>query len=101
MSIDVIADSSSDVKLHITDRDFTADFDGDSWTVNWRWKSNLLAILKNRVSCYNKNITGKKSEEFEKEVDRWIEEEILVPWNKVISLLIFCGISMIDVRLDG
>ena len=30
------ADSYSDMKLHITDRDFTADFDGVSWTVSWR-----------------------------------------------------------------
>ena len=51
------ADSSSDMKLHITDKDFTADFDGYSWTVSWRWKSDLPANLKSRVSCYNKNIT--------------------------------------------
>ena len=34
-------DSSSDVKLHITDRDFTADFDGYSWTI-----IELVATIK-------------------------------------------------------
>ena len=58
-SLPAEADSSSDVKLHITDRDFTVNFDGDSWTVSLRWKSNFPVNLKNSVSCYNKNITGK------------------------------------------
>ena len=65
----------------------TTDF-GDSWTVSWRWMSILLVNLRNRVSCYNKNITGKMIEEFEKEVDRWIEDEILVPWNDKVEVII-------------
>ena len=54
-------DDFLDEKLRITDRDF----DEGSWTVSWRWKSDELANLKNRVSYNNKNITERTKKELE------------------------------------
>ena len=41
--------------------------------------------MTNRVSYYNKKLEGRKKEEFEKEVDRWIAEGILVPWKQEVK----------------
>lgn len=41
-------------------------------------------VLKNRVSLYDNSMQGEKREEFEKEVDRWIEDGILVPWKEEV-----------------
>lgn len=65
----------------IDDKDFRATFDGTHWTVEWRWKGNSPPSLRNKVSCYDKHLDGEKKQEFEKEVNRWIEEGILVPWD--------------------
>ena len=67
-------------------RDFSDSFDGDSWTINWRKKSNQLANLTDGVSYYNKNIIEKTKEEFKKEMDQWIEEEIQVLWYNKVSI---------------
>lgn len=64
----------------IEDKDFKANFDGKNWTVEWSWKDQP-PILKNRISCYDKQLSGRKKEEFEREVERWIEEGIMLPWN--------------------
>lgn len=75
----------SDSKVVIEDPDFHAIFDGQKWTVKWLWKNNAPVTLKNKVSCYDKKLDGRKKEEFEKEVDRWIAEGILVPWEKEVK----------------
>ncbi|KAK3887015.1 hypothetical protein Pcinc_008897 [Petrolisthes cinctipes] len=64
----------------IEDKDFRAEFDGTQWTVEWFWKEDRPVKLKNKMCCYKNNLKGRIGEEFEKEVDRWIEEGILVPW---------------------
>ena len=64
----------------IDDEDFHAVFDGKHWTVEWLWKNNQPVVLKNKVSCYNTTLTDEKRREYDKEVNRWIEEGILVPW---------------------
>ena len=65
----------------IEDKDFRAEFDGKQWTVEWYWKNNTPVELKNKISCYDRHLDGRTREEFEKEVDRWVEEGILVPWE--------------------
>ena len=69
----------------LEDKDFQAKFDGMHWTVEWFWKDNHPVNLKNRISCYDRNLEGKKKEEFEKEIDRWIEEGILMPWEDKVE----------------
>ena len=64
----------------IEDRDFVANFDGTNWSVEWKWKS-IAPILTNKIDCYDRCLEGTKKEEFEKEVNKWIEEGILVPWK--------------------
>ena len=69
----------------INDKDFHATFDGTHWTVEWHWKGGSPPHLRNKVSCYDKQLVGEKREKFEKEVDRWIEEGILVPWGEEVE----------------
>ena len=69
----------------IDDKDFRATFDGTHWTAEWRWKGNSPPTLRNKVSCYDKQLEGEKREKFDREVDRWIEEGILVPWGEEVE----------------
>lgn len=69
----------------IEDKDFRADFDGKYWTVKWAWKGGQPPTLKNKIACYDKQMIGSKKEEFEKEVERWIEEGILLPWDEEVE----------------
>ena len=62
----------------IEDKDFKAKFDGDAWTVTYLFKKDQGPILTNKVSCYERDLSGHKKEEFEREVDRWVEEGILM-----------------------
>ena len=64
----------------IEDEDFLATFDGEKWTVEWRWIS-VPPDLQNKVGCYDSTLRGETRKEFEKEVERWIDEGILKPWS--------------------
>ena len=66
----------------IEDKDFAASFDGEKWEVEWFWKGER-PVLKNHIGCYEHSLKGKVKEEFDKEVERWIDEGILVPWKGV------------------
>ena len=66
----------------IEDKDFRAKFDGEAWMVTYLFKEDQGPILTNKVSCYERDLSGRKKEEFEKEVDRWVEEGILMPWER-------------------
>ncbi|XP_068240111.1 uncharacterized protein [Palaemon carinicauda] len=70
----------------IEDPDSHARFGGKKWTVRWFWENNETVTLKNKVSCYDEKLDGWKKEEFEKEVDRWIVEGILVPWKEKVDV---------------
>ena len=63
----------------IEDIDFSAEFNGEHWTVEWKWKGGLVPTLRNTASCYKSNLEPEKLENFHKEVQRWIDEEILKP----------------------
>ena len=64
----------------IEDKDFEANFDGEKWTVKWKWKGEP-PVLQNRVKCYKNSLESEKNSEFEEEVERWIADGILVPWK--------------------
>ena len=64
----------------IEDEDFWAYFDGDKWTVESQWTVGP-PMLTNRIGCYKSVLRGKIRVEFEKEVERWIDEGILIPWS--------------------
>ena len=55
----------------IVDKDFRAKFDGRHWTVKWIWKERQPPKLRNKISCYDRQMARRKKEEFQKEVDRW------------------------------
>ena len=86
-----VTEKAESKKCIIEDKDFRAEFDGQHWTVEWVWRNNAPAALKNRVGCYEKDLKGEKREAFEREVERWIDEGILVPWkgesNGVLPLM--------------
>lgn len=63
----------------IDDKDFTAVFDGERWEVEWFWKGEE-PVLRNRIGCYEHALKGGVRDEFEREVERWIKEGIMVPW---------------------
>ena len=69
----------------IEDKDFRAKFDGEAWTVTYLFKEDQGSILTNKVSCYERDLSGRKKEEFEREVDRWVEEGILMPWGERVE----------------
>lgn len=68
----------------IEDKDFVAVFDGRKWVVEWFLKGEP-PVLRNKVGCYEHGLKDGVREEFEKEVERWIEEGILVPWGKEVE----------------
>lgn len=68
-------------KPDIEDKDFEAFFDGNSWEVRYFWTEGGPPVLKNTVSTYNRAMDPAKQQEFEAEVDRWIEDGILLPWD--------------------
>ena len=69
----------------IEDKDFRAKFDGEAWTVTYLFKEDQGPILTNKVSCYERGLSGRKKEEFEREVDWWVEEGILMPWGEKVE----------------
>ena len=62
--------------IDMSDVDFSANFDGQKWTVAWKW-THSEPSLRNRVACYK--VPADHQEAFDKEVEAWIEEGILQP----------------------
>ena len=62
--------------VQIEEMDFQSEFDGNRWTVKWRWRAGAPQ-LRTGASCYK--IPGDVREEFDKEVQSWIDEGIIVP----------------------
>lgn len=68
----------------IVDKDFIAEFDGTKWVVEWFLKGES-PVLKNKVGCHEHAMKEPVREEFDREVERWIAEGILVPWGKEVK----------------
>lgn len=74
-------------KIEIDDKDFVAKFDGMKWTVRWKWIAQE-PLLSNKIPNYK--IDNDIRDEFDREVDSWIEEGILQPvpdFDEVTSVL--------------
>ena len=68
--------------LNIDDTDFTAKFDGDHWTVSWKWASKSEEPrLCNRVAQYA--IPSHIADEYHDEVMEWIRVGWLEPFDGV------------------
>ena len=48
----------------------------------------FILLMKNNVSCYNKNKTGRTKDKFEKEMKQWLKEKILLSWNYKVEGII-------------
>lgn len=55
--------------MRIEDIHFEGEYDGKHWTVKRFWKDDKPPDLKNKISCYNRNVTEKNKEEYEKEIE--------------------------------
>ena len=76
-SIDEDKDHKSAITM--TNQDFTASFDGDSWVVKWKWKDKP-PDLSNRVSCYSSTLKSETKGKFDAEIESWIAKGFLKPW---------------------
>ena len=64
----------------IEDEDFRAHFDVDKRLVEWRWTTGP-PVLTNQVGCYEGTLREEVRPKFEKKVERWIDERILILWS--------------------
>lgn len=76
-----ICSSRKDPIITIKDTDFTCVFESGRWVVRWQWSKGGLdgPSLKGNVSEYD--ISPARREEYEKEVNRWISEGWLIPYQ--------------------
>ncbi|XP_035827949.1 uncharacterized protein LOC118478447 [Aplysia californica] len=74
-----------DADLIVRDRDFEASFDGRIWTVKYHWIEGKAPVLKNKVSRCNHEMSTEKVTSFEQEVEKWINEGILMPWDEEVD----------------
>ncbi len=66
-------------RLRIEEPDFLVVFDGQQWTVRWKWKSEPPT---QSLAVNNYRVYPESQELFDKEVQSWVEDGILVPWNR-------------------
>lgn len=67
--------------LEINDSDFYAMFDGERWTVQWKWKDGEPK-LKNRCAEYA--VKEEHRVEYEEEIQQWIKDGWLEKYDKEI-----------------
>ncbi|KAI0981173.1 hypothetical protein GJ496_011194 [Pomphorhynchus laevis] len=65
--------------VSIRDDDFSAIFDGNSWSCKWVWKNGEPEKLYNSIASYS--IDSDLQKDFEKEVNCWIREGWLIPYD--------------------
>ena len=63
--------ATEDRKMKIEDSDFTAEFDGHRWVVEWKWE-NGEPLLHNQCSQYA--VPGEYKSEYEAELDQWVAD---------------------------
>ena len=69
----------------IDDKDFSARFDRSVWTVEWKWNNGCTPQLKNMAQNYTDGLPSETLKAYEAEVNRWINEAILLPWERSIA----------------
>ena len=68
-------------KVQVDDTDFTALFDGNKWTVRWKWKDSEPTL---RNQCAQYRIDEECQEEYESEMGQWIQDGWLEEHNESI-----------------
>lgn len=76
----VEAGETSAAEISVENKDFTATFNGRNWCVSWVWRDSP-AELTNTVECYRSVKSPEAEAEFEEEIQRWISEGWLKPWE--------------------
>ncbi len=66
-------------RAKLEDDDFEAAFNGKQWTVKWRWKEGSK-VPHDPPALYG--VREEDREAFDREVSSWIDEGILVKWDK-------------------
>ncbi|KAI0985923.1 hypothetical protein GJ496_009250 [Pomphorhynchus laevis] len=70
----------------IIDDDFSAIFDRKSWSCEWVWKNGEPEKLYNSIAYYS--IDPDLQQDFEKEVNCWIREGWLIPYDGEVRALV-------------
>ena len=67
--------------LRVDGDDFAVSYDPDEnrWLAEWRWSENEPSMLKSSVSEYN--VPAECRREYEEELQRWVDEGWLVPYD--------------------
>ena len=68
-ALGVTSTSGERPKMRIQENDFTAEFDGHQWTVEWKWQ-NGEPQLSNRCAQYA--VPGECQSEYAAELDQWV-----------------------------
>ncbi|XP_067931172.1 uncharacterized protein [Watersipora subatra] len=63
------------LECQVDDSDFTANFDGEKWTVSWKWKGNE-PLLSNQCAQYT--IKENCKQQYINEIEQWIHDGRLV-----------------------
>ena len=66
---------------NIADDDFSAWFSGQSWTVRWEWKGGREK-LSPHAPTYAIRPSARAG--FDAEVEEWVKEGILIPWDEKV-----------------
>jgi transposase InsO family protein len=71
-------EDNSAMRIEIDESDFTARFDGEKWTVEWKWQNGEPELAN---GCSEYAIPMDCREEYEDEVSQWIDSGWLVEYN--------------------
>lgn len=63
--------------LTIEDKDFTTTFDGECWSVKWKWSSSKDSEFNQQLGNYS--VALEHREKIDQEIKEWIEKGWLVP----------------------
>ena len=71
--------------ITVDEPDFTASFDAEenAWTVKWKWSNgHEPGVLKNKIPEYA--VPDSARNEYENELEEWIENGILLPYDEQV-----------------
>ncbi|MEL7522946.1 MAG: hypothetical protein AAGJ80_15265, partial [Cyanobacteria bacterium J06553_1] len=77
-SVDTSTDDGISNLVVIQDTDFQARFDGEEWMVEWKWRSGPPPLNNRRC---NYKVPQADQQKFDDELEVWVAEGILVPWE--------------------
>lgn len=89
LSLEQEADNSAATAVaneEFSTNDFTAVFSGGEWRVKWNWLNQKPPQLNREVSNYK--VAPHLLSEFEKEVETWIAEGILIPYDGEVGAVL-------------